>query len=224
MNLDLTDITVLLDRSGSMDSVREDTIGGVNSFIEEQQKQPGKANLTLIQFDNQYEPNYVAIDVQKADKLSRRTYSPRGSTRLLDAIGRAIDETGERLSLIPEEQRPGKVIFVIQTDGEENASTLYAGDEGRKRINEKITHQTERYNWQFVFLGANQDAITIAESIGIMAKSSLTYASKLDGTSKAYKSAANYVTKMRCAVTQDDMGAVTFSDAERDEQKDLLKS
>jgi hypothetical protein len=227
MDFSFTDITILLDRSGSMRHVCDDTIGGINAFIEGQQNLPGKSTLSLIQFDDKYEPNFVGHDIKIikiAPKLTRDTYQPRGWTRLLDAIGRAIDETGERLAAMPEDQRPGKVIFVIQTDGFENDSRVFRGDEGRMKIADKIRHQTEVYNWQFVFLGANQDAIIVAQGIGIAPKAAMTYAAKDDGTSKAFMAASSYVTKMRCAQSFGEMDKVAFTDEQRQEQEELLNS
>ena len=108
-----TDITIILDRSGSMESVKTDTIGGFNSFLSEQQKVTGEASLSLVQFDDQYEVVYLDKDINSADKLTEATFQPRGMTALYDAIGRTINSVGQRLSSTPENERPDKVIFVI---------------------------------------------------------------------------------------------------------------
>lgn len=124
-NYNLTDITVVLDRSGSMSAVREDTIHGFNQFLRDQQKVPGEATITLNQFDDIFEHVLKASRIADAKPLDDRTFVPRGFTALLDAIGRSINETGERLKNMGEDQRPGKVVFVILTDGHENYSKLF---------------------------------------------------------------------------------------------------
>ncbi len=167
-----THITFVLDRSGSMQSIVSDTIGGFNRFLEEQQQAPGRATMTLVQFDHEYEPLLVVAPLSEARPLSPRTYRPRGSTALLDAIGRAIDETGQSLAAMNEPDRPSTVLFVILTDGQENASRVFT----RERVFDMISHQRAQYQWQFVFLGANQDAIAEASHLGIAAGAALTFA------------------------------------------------
>ena len=184
MKNDLTDISVILDRSGSMESVKTDTIGGFNAFLKTQKEAPGEALLTLAQFDDQYEIVHSGKNIQDVTNLTAETFVPRGMTALLDAIGRTINATGVRLSALPEAQRPGKVIFVILTDGQENKSTEFT----REKISEMIKHQTEVYKWDFVFLGANQDAIQAGASIGVMAGNSMTYAANAKGTQAAFVS------------------------------------
>lgn len=168
-----TDITVVLDRSGSMASIALDTIGGFNTFLDAQKKVPGKATLTLVQFDN-LSPNevvYDAVDIQKVTPLSKDVFIPRGGTPLYDAVGTSIISTGIRLSGLPEDKRPGKVIVVIITDGEENASREFSSDS----IKEMIQRQTNAYSWEFIFLAANQDAITSGAKIGVSASNSMSY-------------------------------------------------
>jgi hypothetical protein len=189
MRQDLTDITVLLDRSGSMENIRQDMEGGFNSFVEEQRKLPGNCSLTLIQFDDRYEREYT----KPLAEVPPLNLVPRGWTALLDAIGRAINETGERLAVLPESERPAKVIFVIITDGHENASQIFP----RHKIAEMIAHQREKYAWQFLFLGANQDAIATGGSMGISAGSSLTYSANAVGTRSSYDSLSACVSTMR---------------------------
>ena len=160
---DTTDITIILDRSGSMQAIRTDTIGGFNSFLEEQKKLPDKASLSLIQFDHEYEPVYRGIDIQDAAKLTLETFVPRGNTALYDAVGRTIVKTGERLAKLPEAERPKRVLFLIITDGAENASREYSA----AMLHSMITEQREKYAWEFVFLGANQDSFLNAQQIGV---------------------------------------------------------
>ncbi len=162
----LTDITLLLDRTGSMQIIRNDVVGGVNTFVDEQKKAEGEADFTLIQFDSQdpHEVIHGAADIQLIPPMTLEDYRPRAWTPLLDAVGIAVTKTGERLSAMSEELRPDKVIFVIFTDGEENSSTEYK----KETVREMITLQQETYNWQFVFLGANMDAFASAGSMGIV--------------------------------------------------------
>jgi hypothetical protein len=167
----LTEIIVVLDRSGSMASVQDATIEALNGYLRSQCRGVGDVMMTLIQFDDQYEPMFLARPIAQVPELTRRTYQPRGSTALFDAIGRTIQDSGERFARLPEPQRPGGVIFVIQTDGFENASRRYSG----AQINSMISHQRDRYSWQFVFLGANQDAISSAAKFGIAAEAALSY-------------------------------------------------
>jgi hypothetical protein len=186
MNKNLTDITVIIDKSGSMSPIRHDTIGGFNRFLEDQKKQPGEAKLTLVQFDDQYEVHLNAVDLKYVSPLTPETYMPRGSTALLDAMGKTIDRAGRRLAAIPENERPGQVLFVIITDGQENASREFKGPNGKKAIFEKVTHQQEKYNWTFLFLGANQDAIQVGADYGFLANNSLTYATNKAAVDNAF--------------------------------------
>lgn len=176
--LDFTDITLVLDRSGSMGSVKAATIEAFNGFLQSQRGGAGSARLTLVQFDDQYELLYTARLLQAAPLLTDQSYQPRGSTALLDAMGRTIVATGDRLKVLPEQERPGTVMFVTLTDGFENASREYT----LPRINEMIAHQRDRYSWQFVFLGANQDAIATAAKMGIGAAQALTFSHSPVGT------------------------------------------
>lgn len=193
MRKGLTDITIILDRSGSMSSVATDTIGGFNRFLADQKSAPGEAMLSLNQFDHEYEAVYRAIDIKSAPDLTASTFVPCGNTALLDAIGRGIVETGKRLGDLADDQKPEHVIFVILTDGHENASKEFT----RQKIFDSIKHQTEKYNWKFLFLGANQDAIAVGATIGIPTMDSLTYAANAKGTARAFESTSRVVTMAR---------------------------
>jgi len=193
MRQDLTDISIVLDRSGSMQSVKDDTIGGLNAFLKEQQAQPGDANLTLAQFDDLYEIVHDAVPIKNVPELTDKTFVPRGMTALLDAIGKTIVNTGVRLAAMPEDQRPGRVIFVILTDGEENHSKEY--DLGR--INAMIAEQTDKYSWSFVFLGANQDAIKAAMGMGISASHALDFMANSQGVQCAFSSTSRHMSSYR---------------------------
>lgn len=187
---DYTDITVVLDRSGSMQSTRTDAEGGFNSFVADQRKIAGKCLVTLTQFDDVYEVVYSGRPISDVPPL---TLVPRNSTALLDAIGKTINDTGKRLAALSDADRPEHVIVVIITDGGENASREFKGD----KIQEMIKHQRETYNWQFVFIGANQDAIATAASIGIPQANSLTFAANAVGTRGSYESLSNAVSHTR---------------------------
>lgn len=210
MKAGLSDITIILDRSGSMQSIRTDTIGGINSFYDDQRKQPGELLVTLVQFDDQnpYEVVHNCVSVATIPNLSVETFVPRGSTPLYDAVGRGIVSTGERLAKMAEHERPEHVIFVIVTDGQENASREYTA----QRIKELIKQQTETYKWSFVFLGANQDAVLSAQAIGIAKNSSLTYAANAVGTSNAYSAMSRNMTNLRAG------GQCVFTDEDRNVQ------
>jgi len=155
-----TDITVILDRSGSMASVRKDMEGGFDSFIEKQRAVPGECTVSLVQFDDQYE---VVYSGKKLSDVPKMTLEPRGYTALTDAIARTIDETGRRLAAMREEDRPSQVVLMIITDGHENASTEFK----RQDVIDRITHQRGKYNWTISYLGTNQDAMETAKTFGI---------------------------------------------------------
>lgn len=193
MDQKYTHISVVLDRSGSMGIIADDTIGGFNQFLKDQKAVDGKATFSLIQFDDNYEENFIGKDIQSVEPLNRTTFVPRGATALLDAIGKTINKTGEWLKNIPEALRPGKVIFVIMTDGQENSSHEFT----RKMVFDLIKHQTDIYKWAFVFLGANQDAIAEAASFGIGMNSALTYGATAKGTKHAFMSMSTGMASMR---------------------------
>ena len=171
MNKHLTEIAFVLDRSGSMQSMATAAIDGFNHFLKSQQSAPDHARLTLVLFDDEYLVPQVSSPVVEVRPLTRETYVPRNSTALLDAIGLTIEELGLRLAATPEPERPGKVIVAILTDGEENASTQFTWTQ----IAERIRHQTAHYQWEFFFLGANQDAIATAAKMSIAAGNAATY-------------------------------------------------
>lgn len=187
------DITILLDKSGSMEGVKSDTIGGINSFIDEQKKVGGKCKVSLHQFDDFYETTYSNVDIAFAPKLNNENYKTRGWTALLDAIGKTVNNLGERLNALSPQNRPNKVIVLIQTDGYENRSTEFKPE----AIKNMIKHQTDKYSWEFVFLGANIDAIGTARAYGIKASSAMNYADNSVGTQNLYKSLSSNVTKFR---------------------------
>jgi Mg-chelatase subunit ChlD len=196
MKKDLTEIIIVLDKSGSMSSVMSDTIGGFNKFIEEQKKLPGEAKVTLALFDSHGSYKIVNDneDLQLIKPLTDKVYIPGGMTALIDAMGLIIDNAGKRLETTSESERPEKVIMVIMTDGEENNSQEYT----RQQVFDKIKIQQETYKWEFMFLGANQDAIKNSAKYGFAAYNTMSYAGTPDGTQDMYcltnRAVSNYRT------------------------------
>lgn len=210
MRDDLADITIVVDRSGSMADIRDDAEGGVNAFIAEQAKAPGDARLTLVQFDDKYEFVHRAVPVKEVPKF---VLNPRGSTALLDAVGRAITETGERLSAMPEADRPRLVAFVIVTDGHENASREFRLD----KVRELITQQRDKYQWQFTFLGADDSAFAQGASLGLRAGDIGQYSAA--NASAAYANASSKTLRSRMSASA---GAASLaSDFTEDERTQM---
>jgi len=213
-----TKIVMILDKSGSMSSVRSDTIGGFNTFIEEQKKVAGECNVTLVTFNHAYSDVFINKPLKDVELLNESTYATGGNTALLDAVGATIDKVGKELADMAEADRPEKVVFVIMTDGEENSSKEY----NYSSIREKIKHQTEKYGWMFTFLGANIDAISVGANIGISKSFSANYTSNSAGTTAAYGTMSKKLCSVRCSATLGEAKDVlSFTDAER---SDILDS
>src|SRR5687767_8818788 len=168
-----THISVILDRTGSMEPIRDDTIGGYNAYLEKQKDKPGETTLTLIQFDSQdpYEVIYQFLPIQAVPNLTRETYIPRGFTPLYDAIGRGILDLDSSLANLSAEKHPKQVIMVIDTDGAENASHEFT----KAQITRMIQEKQQQCDWQIVFLGADLTALDDAESSGIRATHVMAY-------------------------------------------------
>lgn len=215
MKNDLTEIIFILDRSGSMHGLERDTIGGYNAFLESQKKVDGRARLTTVLFDDQYELLYSGRDIQDIRPMTEREYFTRGSTALLDAIGKTIVEVGRRLKETPEEQRPSKVLFMITTDGYENASRKYS----YKTINEMITLQQEKYNWEFIFMGANIDAAEEAVNLGIDPNHAKNLNGGAEGVQMAYEAAQVLTTAFRNSDGDDDTWKSEFMKKIKNEEK-----
>jgi len=182
MKKNLTEMVFILDRSGSMHCLTADTIGGFNSMIENQKKEDGEAYVTTVLFDDFYEMLHDHVNIQDVKPITNNEYFARGMTALLDAVGKTINSVGNRLSVTPEDERPEKVVFVITTDGLENASVEFT----KSTVKEMIEHQQSKYSWTFIFLGANMDAVSEAVSLGINANHSHTYTASAQGTSSVY--------------------------------------
>ena len=160
----LTEIIAIVDRSGSMAPLHQDAIGGFNTFLKEQQENKvGKCLLTYVQFDHEYEVVHDGIDIQDMKPLDSGTYCPRGSTALLDAIGRTVNTVGERLHKTPEDERPGNVVVVIITDGEENASREFS----LEQIKSIMDRQVNEYSWSVMYIAQNIDAFAAGSRIGL---------------------------------------------------------
>lgn len=206
MRSDLTDLTVVLDRSGSMAVCQAEAEGGLNAFVGRQKEHEGECLFSLVQFDTNYEFIHQAKPIKEVGHID---LVPRGSTALLDAVGRAIVETGERLKVMDESQRPALVVFVILTDGLENSSREFS----RAKIKEMIEHQTAVYKWQFTYLGANQDAFAEAGQLGIPQQSAADYVPTSGGL--AFAGAAANVSRMRSATAKGDSVQNFYSPEER---------
>lgn len=187
-----TRIAIILDRSGSMESCKESTVTGFNEFLRTQQELAGEATVKLVQFDDQYETVFDK-DLHNCQELNQNTFVPRGSTALLDAQGRTIVELGQELAALPEQERPSKVIVVTITDGMENASRKY----NLEQIAAMIKEQRDKYNWDFVFLGANQDAVKTAGAMQIPIASAMSYSASPEGIKNSMAAASRYVIASR---------------------------
>jgi len=213
MKNDYTHIAVILDRTGSMETIRDDTIGGFNTFLNAQKGAPGLASLTLVQFDSQdpYEIVYHFKALAEVPELTRETFVPRANTPLLDAIGRGINDLEKSLADKTEAERPSRVVMVLITDGQENASREFRKDQIEKMIKEK----QEKAAWQFVFLSADLDAIGDALASGVRAASTLAHDKDSRGVGAAWAALSRSVSDYRSGNKED----VSFSDEDRSEQK-----
>lgn len=200
-------IAVLLDRSGSMESIKSDTEGGFNAFIEEQRNEPGEATVTLAQFDTEYDVVYSNKPIAEVPPLQLQ---PRGMTALYDAVGRLITDVGAELAALDEAERPGHVIVVVMTDGHENASTEWPHD----AVSAAIKRQENEYSWYFVFLGANMDAVAVGQKMGFDPSRSMTWEASGDGVAAAMASTTGYVSRQRRAHVGS--AAAGFSDSDRE--------
>lgn len=192
MNKNVTEIIFLLDRSGSMAGLESDTIGGFNAFVKRQCQLEGETFLTAVLFDDEYEVLWNGMKANKV-RLTEKEYYVRGCTALLDAVGKTILDVGYRLSNTSEERKPGKVIFVITTDGMENASREFT----YKKVKELIQHQQEKYCWEFIFLGANIDVAKEADSLGIALDNAFNFEASEKGVECMYNVICEAVSEKR---------------------------
>ena len=193
MRKGLTEVVFILDRSGSMSGLEADTIGGFNSMIAKQQKEEGEAYISTVLFDDTCEVLYDRVPVNKVEPMNDNQYYVRGCTALLDAIGGAIHHIGNVHKYAREEDRPEKTLFIITTDGMENASRQYSYE----KVKEMVERQKEKYGWEFLFLGANIDAIDVAGKFGIDSNRALNYVSDHKGTQLNYEVLNKTVSEFR---------------------------
>jgi uncharacterized protein YegL len=180
VDTNLTEIVVVLDRSGSMAPLTDDTIGGFNAFIEKQKQEPGSARLTTVLFYDKYDILHDNIDLKVVLPITGKEYFARGMTALLDAVGKTINTVGDQLAKMAEAERPARVLFVITTDGEENSSEEFT----LEQIKQMVEHQTNVYKWQFIFLGAGINAFAAGHGMGINMVSN--YVPDAAGTQRLY--------------------------------------
>lgn len=189
----LTEIVFILDRSGSMSGLEADTIGGFNSLIEKQKKEEGKVLVSTILFDNETEVLHDRVSLEHIKAMTERDYYVRGCTALLDAIGGAIQHIGNIHKYARAKDRPEKTLFVITTDGLENASRRYSYD----RVKQMVERQKSRYGWEFIFLGANMDALEVAGRFGISKDYAANYHCDEEGTALNYEVLSEAICKVR---------------------------
>ena len=215
MKTNLTELVFILDRSGSMDGLESDTIGGFNSMLAKQQKEDGECRITTVLFDHEYEILHDRIDIKAVNAITEKEYFVRGNTALLDAIGRTINKIGNTQKHTAEQYRAEKVLFVITTDGMENASREYTYD----KIKSQIERQKSTYGWEFIFLGANIEAVEVADRFGIARNRAQNFHNASEGISLKYSVLSRAVSSFRsvpkCAPLADDWSAEIEADYSR---------
>ena len=192
-NMD-TELVFIIDRSGSMSGFEADTIGGFNSMIEKQKDGEGKVFVSTVLFDNESSVLHDRVLIQKIQPMTKRDYIVGGCTALLDAIGGAIRHIGNIHKYARPEDVPAHTVFIITTDGMENASRNYSS----AKVKEMIKRQTEKYGWEFIFLAANIDAVETAENIGIRRERAANYCQTPNGVSRSYYAMSEAITSVRC--------------------------
>lgn len=213
MKKDLTELVFILDRSGSMMGMVDDTIGGFNAMLERQKEKPGDAYVSTVLFSNSSKVIHDRVKIKQVQPLTRQQYFVGGCTALLDAIGGAIHHIGNIHKYAREEDVPEHTLFIIITDGMENASHQYSIE----MVRQKIQKEKEKYGWEFLFLGANLDAVETAGGLGINKNRAVTYTSDSEGTRLNYEAVDEAVTQMRC------MSAISDDWKSRIEQRENEK-
>ncbi len=208
MKKGLTEIVFILDRSGSMSGLEADTIGGYNSMLEKQKKEEVDALISTVLFDDRTEILHDRKKLEKVDRITDKEYSVRGCTALLDAVGGAIHHIGHIQKEMPEEERPEKTLFIITTDGMENASKRYSYDKVKKMVEKK----KKKNHWEFVFLGANIDAVEVAGRFGVAANRAVTYECDSVGTALNFDVMSQMVSCARACGCAEDMEDAFDSD------------
>ena len=200
MRKGLTEVVFILDRSGSMSGLEADTIGGFNSMIAKQKKEEGEAYISTVLFDDQTEVLYDRVPIHRVEPMNDNQYYVRGCTALLDALGGAIRHIGNVHKYAREEDRPEKTLFIITTDGMENASHKYSYD----KVKRMVERQKKEYGWEFLFLGANIDAIEVAGRFGIAANRAINYKCDSKGTQLNYEVLSRTVSEFRACECDDE--------------------
>jgi uncharacterized protein YegL len=211
MKKNLTELVFIIDRSGSMSGFEADTIGGFNSTLEKQKAEEGECLVSTILFDNETIVIHDRAPLSEIAPMTERDYRPRGYTALLDAVGGAIHHIGNIHKYARKEDVPERTIFVITTDGMENASRNYSRD----KVRAMIKKQTEKYGWEFIFLGANIDAAETASSLGIKKERAANYCQSSEGFTNCYDAIESYITMSRRSVSE--------ADIDREWRKNLTK-
>jgi uncharacterized protein YegL len=193
MKKDLVELVFILDRSGSMAGLEKETIAGFNRLIQQQKEVQGEALVSTVLFDDRFEVLHNRVSIQKIEHMTSKDYYVRGSTALLDAIGRSILKIRNVHNALEEENKPEKTLFFITTDGMENASVEF----NYESVNEYIQLQKEKYGWEFIFIGANIDAIGTAKKFGIDADRAVNYRADKRGTNLNYKVMNETITELR---------------------------
>ena len=210
MRKGLTEIVFILDRSGSMSGLESDTIGGYNAMLAKQKKEDGEAYVSTVLFDDRIDVLHDRKVLADVEPITEKDYYVRGCTALLDAVGGAIHHIGNVHKYAREEDVPEKTLFIITTDGYENASRRYTYE----KVRQMIERQKERYNWEFIFLGANMDAVKVAERFGVASNRAVTYESDNVGTELNYTIMSDLVSKARASRSAKDMSAAFEDDTE----------
>ncbi len=202
MKKNLTEIVFILDRSGSMRGLETDTIGGFNSMLDKQRKEEGEALVSTVLFDHVSEVLHDRVPLDKVPAMTEDDYFVRGNTALLDAVGSSLHHIGNVHKYAREEDRPEKTIFIITTDGMENSSHSYTC----AKVKKMIERQKKKYGWEFLFLGANMDAVKTAGRIGISEDRAATYLCDEEGTALNYEAMGKAISYMRCCEAPMDAG------------------
>ena len=208
MKKGLTELVFIIDRSGSMSGLETDTIGGFNGLLEKQKREEGEAYVSVVLFDDRMDVLYDRVDIRKVEPMNDTQYYVRGCTALLDAVGGAIHHIGNIHKYAREEDVPEKTLFIITTDGMENASRAYSYD----KVRSMIERQKEKYHWEFLFLGANIDAVKVAGRFGIKASRAARYEHDEVGTRLNYDVMSKAVSYARCAASAADMASAFDED------------